>query len=121
MHSKYLGELPIKLFENSKGKPKIVPLEEIIKSTYANIQIMYLSCLIHDKLNTLLHKAWAFGLIHFWNKEYRQLWEIYHPYKETDMVVALKIWYMQGAFYILGVGLFFAIFIFTVEISLSPY
>ncbi|PSN50484.1 Ionotropic receptor 357 [Blattella germanica] len=122
-YSTYCGELDrqAKLLVDRWGKPKVVPLEDIIRREYAYGQVRFLSCLIHDNLNTLLHRAWSFGLIQHWNKEYREWWLKNYPEQNMAIVTALSIWHFQGAFYIFGIGVFVAVAIFVVEILVSPF
>ncbi|PSN50483.1 Ionotropic receptor 355 [Blattella germanica] len=121
LYSTYSGELDrqFKLHLDRWGKPKIVPLEDIIRKEYAYGQVTFLSCLIHDNLNTLLHRAWTFGLIHKWNGAYREWWQKSYQQQDMGITQALSIWHFQGAFYIFGIGVFVAVAIFVVEILIS--
>ncbi|PSN50468.1 Ionotropic receptor 361 [Blattella germanica] len=116
LYSTYSGELGMDIYRDHRGKRKIAPLKEVMFTRYAYAQIIKLSCLIHNRLDTLLHRASASGLIAHWNAFYEQLWRLVHPQRKVQHVFALTLFHVQGAFYILGAGLVIAFAIFLLEI-----
>ncbi|PSN50480.1 Ionotropic receptor 354 [Blattella germanica] len=116
LYSTYSGELITPSFIDDRGKPKVVPLKEVVYSNYAFGQIIQLSSLIHNTLNTLLHRASASGLIEHWNRYHIEEWLYTFSYREIERVFALSLYHVQGAFYILGAGFLIAFVLFFIEI-----
>ncbi|PSN40945.1 Ionotropic receptor 388 [Blattella germanica] len=119
LFSKNSGEAMRGKSREKHGSYKIVSLTEIDHTYYNAIGSDQSNCLVLKKLETLVFRAASSGLLQKWNDEYILLWKRdNYPHFEETRVSALSLWHVQGAFYVLVVGLLCSVFTFVVEILL---
>ncbi|PSN42855.1 Ionotropic receptor 383 [Blattella germanica] len=111
------GKIFRDLSRQKHGMYKLLAIREIADTNYFGITADKFNCIIFDRLQTFIFRAADFGLIDKWNKDFFTLWEIeVHSKFQEPEIPALSLWHLQGAFYILVLGLLGTIIIFIAEI-----
>ena len=84
---------------------------------YLGITSNIYNCIVFDRLQTIIFRASEVGLIDKWNKDFFIFYKIkvYSTFKDPE-IPALSLWHLQGAFYVLVLGVLGSIVIFIVEI-----
>ncbi|PSN42866.1 Ionotropic receptor 379 [Blattella germanica] len=113
---KQLGEILRGYILREHGTQKVLSLTEMVTTYYLGMSIRRINCIVFMRLESLLFRAASSGLIHKWNNEYVQLCRIkFYKYKSQNLP-KLSIWHLQGAFYLLMVGVLGSVLIFFAEI-----
>ncbi|PSN52240.1 Ionotropic receptor 369 [Blattella germanica] len=112
-----VGEIFRDLSRKHHGTYKVLALREIVDTEYLGITSNIYNCIVFDRLQTIIFRAADFGLIDKWNKDYFRWWKIkvHSKFQEPD-IPALSLWHVQGAFYVLVLGVLGSIIIFIAEI-----
>ncbi|PSN40946.1 Ionotropic receptor 390 [Blattella germanica] len=112
-----VGEIFRDLSRQEHGSYKASVIREIADTYYFGIGADKFNCIIFDRLQTLTFRASEVGLIDKWNKDFFIFYKIkvYSTFKDPE-IPALSLWHLQGAFYVLVLGVLGSIVIFIVEI-----
>ncbi|PSN49234.1 Ionotropic receptor 375 [Blattella germanica] len=105
------------LSRQEHGTYKVLALKEIADTTYFGITADKYNCIIFDRLQTIIFTAVDSGLIDKWNDVFFKWWKrrIHSKFQESE-IPALSLWHLQGAFYVLVLGVLGSIITFIVEI-----
>ncbi|PSN52320.1 Ionotropic receptor 377 [Blattella germanica] len=111
-----VGEILRDVSRQKHGTYKVVAIREIADTSYYGIDSDKYQCIIFDRLQTTIFRAADSGLIDKWNKEYftRLKIKIHSKFREPE-IPALSLWHLQGAFYVLVLGVLGSIIIFIAE------
>ncbi|PSN52241.1 Ionotropic receptor 368 [Blattella germanica] len=114
--AKSIGDLFRDLSRRLHGTYKVLALTEIVETEYLGITSNIYNCIMFNRLETIIFRSAAFGLIDKWNKDFYRWWKIkvHSKFQEPD-IPALSLWHLQGAFYVLLLGVFGSIIIFIAE------
>ncbi|PSN49349.1 Ionotropic receptor 376 [Blattella germanica] len=111
-----VGEIFRDLTRQEHGEYKVTAIREIADTQYYGIDSDKYNCIINDILETIIFRAADSGLIDKWNKYYFTWWKIeVHSKFEDPEIPALSLWHLQGAFYVLVLGVLGSIIIFIAE------
>ncbi|PSN42854.1 Ionotropic receptor 380 [Blattella germanica] len=115
--AEYVGEMLRDVSREKHGSYKILALREIADTRYYGISSNKYTCIVFDRLQTTIFRAADSGLIDKWNKDFYTWFKItiHSKFEEPD-IPALSLWHLQGAFYILVLGVLGSIIIFIAEI-----
>ncbi|PSN42867.1 Ionotropic receptor 381 [Blattella germanica] len=98
------------------GTYKVSAIREIADTDYCGIDSYKYHCILFDRLQTTIFRAADFGIIDKWDKEYFTRWKIkVHSKFQEPEIPALSLWHLQGAFYVLVLGVLGSIIIFVAE------
>ncbi|PSN53868.1 Ionotropic receptor 378 [Blattella germanica] len=110
------GEILRDISRQKHGTYKVSAIREVADTYYFGISSDQYKCIIFDRLQTTIFRAADSGLIDKWNKEYFTRWKIkvHSKFRESE-IPALSLWHLQGAFYVLVLGVLGSIIIFIAE------
>ena len=117
-----LAKWSIEYFDD-RGKPKVIPLEDIAGTLYLSVQINdQLSCMLHKPMETILNRAVSVGLMEKWNNDEVFKQKMAEAKLHTEQhILAFSLSHLQGAFYIIAIGLMMSIFVFIIEILVQAF
>ncbi|PSN57985.1 hypothetical protein C0J52_08114 [Blattella germanica] len=100
--------------DKERKKPRVIPIDEIVYSVHLGVYVRSLNCLIYNRLEELMHRLSSAGINSRFLKLKRSRMAYYYTTLTTDHPFVFTVGHLQGAFYILLIGIFiaFAVFIF---------
>ncbi|PSN50404.1 Ionotropic receptor 424 [Blattella germanica] len=111
------GNIYKDFFKTELGAYKVIPLKEIVGTMFFGFQInTNIDSILKSRLNRLLARAKNTGLIQKWTSDILRLRSRKYFKKEVKEVIVFSLEHSQSAFWLILVGLLFAIFAFIVEI-----
>ena len=112
-HAEYLSRLSY----SEGGKTNIVALEENLFTVYFGVTVEKFGCLMHSRMEKIQQRLVSAGLLDKWLKNsFAPAWTKYYQNIDQGLAFSFKILHLQGAFYVLLIGLSLGVFIFIVEL-----
>ncbi|PSN40944.1 Ionotropic receptor 396 [Blattella germanica] len=112
-----LGRVIAKLLYEKHGKDKISRINKPMGNMFLGFQISKMAYILHNAMDTLLHRAVQGGLLDKWNFDELHKWEMNRKVRTVDTVKPFTFEHVQGGFYLLSVGILIAFLAFIFEIS----
>ncbi|PSN30114.1 Ionotropic receptor 435 [Blattella germanica] len=105
-------------FSIERNKPAVIPIDEVIRKVLIGIYINTHGCLLYKSIEMLMHRFISFGFIGNYLDNYQYVENIFYSELMNDNPSVLTLSHLQGAFYLLGCGIFTSIVAFLLEIKL---
>ncbi|PSN40942.1 Ionotropic receptor 394 [Blattella germanica] len=104
------------------GSYKVLSLPETVNTYYVTICSDAYNCMLYHKLQKILFRAASSGLLQKWNTALSWWMKIVvHAQFREQGLPDISLWHLQGAFYMLLMGVLFSIFIFVAEILVHAF
>ncbi|PSN30113.1 Ionotropic receptor 436 [Blattella germanica] len=103
-------------YNSEKKKNRMVPIDATVYQAYLGIEIIAHGCLLHKRVEELMHRLFSAGLSRrVLDNEIRNERILYSELINDDPFV-LTLQHLQGAFYLILIGILLALIVFSSEI-----
>ncbi|KAJ9579517.1 hypothetical protein L9F63_004836 [Diploptera punctata] len=114
---RYHGLIFIRMYHSTEGKPSIVPLVENLDTLYTTMYVRRVGCMLHARLETILRQLVNSGIMNKWIENFDNTFsKQYYANLNIKHTVSLKMLHVQGAYYLMIIGLLLATLLFILEL-----
>ena len=105
-------------FYSTSSKPKAVALEENLNILLMAVIVNKMGCMLHTRLEEIQRRLASSGLLNLWvDAMYENSFKNYYNVLKVEQTIALQFSHLQGAFYLLIIGLCLGTVAFIIELS----
>ncbi|PSN30110.1 Ionotropic receptor 434 [Blattella germanica] len=104
-------------FSAESNKPAVLAINEVIQKVLIGMYINTHGSLLYKSIEVLMHRFITFGFIGNYLDTYRDLENTFFSELMNEKPSVLTLSHLQGAFYLLGCGIFTSILTFLLEIK----
>ncbi|PSN39008.1 Ionotropic receptor 342 [Blattella germanica] len=109
-------------YRDSRGKPQIIAIDENVAALLILMEFRKLPCVVLDIIDSIMYRVFETGLIGKWLEDETKI--INYPYYLSPDVVrvfSFSLLQLQGAFYLLLLGVVISSFVFIIEIVFTLF
>ncbi|PSN30291.1 Ionotropic receptor 344 [Blattella germanica] len=109
-------------YRDSRGKPQIIAIDKHVAAVLILMEFRKLPCVFLDIIDSIMYMVFETGLIGKWLED--ETWIMTYPhYLSPDVVrvFSFSLLQLQGAFYLLLLGVVISSFVFIIEIVFTLF